>query len=361
MEPTWPAPAEGTPAARLEGSSEARHQLRRNLARFGDTHVEEAPESAELAWTIDEESGKQERITWARDALTGHVFLHCSGRGDRKPLEIDQSGPLQEACPEGCKLAESTADTDPVAILTMPGSKLRDGAGEERELRHASARLNLFPYLPECALIIPVGNVHGRPATWPREAVAESLLIAGTLEHLAQRNSNARAVHVFQNLGHEAFSSQDHPHLQVVPLPRSFPTSSCPIPEAANEDPVIVRQGQVAARLRPAIGDPWIDLGVRAGLRSLTFEECLFAAELWIRIDRAYAQAGCDHLNVLCRTPAFDEPKGRCALVFVARERGWARGRAGFELLENDGTWVTGRDPRALAAHFEQALRGLTP
>lgn len=355
----FPAPEPDSEAARFERSKNPRHQLRENLGRlYGGSWqlVREPNDDVHLTWSIDEGSEREGSIAWRTDQLTGHAYLQSDERGDRAGFSPHDEPPIMTPCPTRCPLSHRSAHTDRVPILAMPGSRMRDGLGDECVLRHASARLNLFPYLPDACLITPIGEHHGRPATWPAEAMAEALLIAGTLERQASSSPRVLGIDVFQNLGYEAFGSQDHPHIQVVPRPIGLLWPDAWVVPRNPQDEVVHRRGAIEVLLRRPLGDPWIRVAGCRGLRELSWEDHRHLADLWRRIDLAYHQASCDHLNVLFLIPPFAADGGELGVVFVARERGWARGRAGFELLERDQVWVTGRDPRSLADHFRRAV-----
>ncbi len=362
-----PPPAPGSPAAELErrAPENARWALRANLERLYATPpaIERRADGVPVVrWTVDEPSGREARTAWRVDELTGYVYLESLERGDRTGQLSPGAEPIASPCPAGCPLSEVAAPGDPVPMLAAPGLQVPAGYGPPRTLRFASARANLFPYLPQAALIMPVGDRHGRPATWPLEATAETLLLAAFLESQAREAPHWGGVEIFHNLGHEAFGSQEHPHLQVVPRPASLPWQPAPglprpvpspLRDPANE---LARRGRFTARLNCGTGDPWIDPGDLECWSAMSFQDCLDLAELWRRIDRAYALAGCHHLNALFHAPDFRDGSAGPLVAFAPRERGWGRGRAGFELLHHDRVWVTAKPVEALGEHFRRNL-----
>jgi hypothetical protein len=362
-----PAPEKGSPAEQLErdAASNPRWALRENLARFyaSPPEVERRSDGVSVArWTVDEVSGREARTAWRVDELSGYVYLESLERGDRTGKLSPGTEPAASPCIPGCPLSSEAAPTDPVPMLAAPGLAIPAGHGPSRVLRFASARANLYPYLPRAALILPVGDKHGRPATWPLQATAETLLLAAYFESLAREALHWGGLEIFHNLGHEAFGSQEHPHLQVVPRPASLPWEPAPgLPRptpAALRDPAneLARRGRFTARLNRGTGDPWIDPGDLECWAAMSFEDCLHLAELWRRIDRAYALAGCHHLNAPFHAPDFRDGSAGPLVAFAPRERGWGRGRAGFELLHRDRVWVTARPVEALGEHFRRVL-----
>lgn len=362
-----PPPAKGSPAEELErrSATNPRWALRKNLQHFYSVPPSVEHDEAGVAvvsWTVDESTGRTARTAWRVDELNAYVYLESLERGDRTGGLSSAPEPKASPCPEGCPLAEHSAPSDPVPMLAAPGLSIPAGYGPDRTLRYASARANLYPYLPQAALIMPIGDRHGRVATWPIEATAETLCIAAYLDRLAREASAIGGLEIFHNLGHEAFGSQEHPHLQVVPRPAALPWQPAPgLPRPVSEslrapELALAIKGRFTARLNRGTGDPWIDPGDLECWGAMSFADCLDLAELWQRVDRAYALAGCHHLNALFHAPDYRDGSAGPLLAFAPRERGWGRGRAGFELLHHDRVWVTARPVEALTAHFRRVM-----